>query len=147
MRNPIDRREALRALGAAAGSLAALPPVRAEEGPPHPLGLPDAYEWTRPGRPVTAAIMGAGGRGRTYASYAAQRPEELKIVGVAEPIPHRNQSMAAAHGIPAERRWDTWERAFEGPRFCDAIIVTTPDHLHHGPAVAALERGYDLLLE
>jgi predicted dehydrogenase len=55
--------------------------------------------------------------------------------------------MAEAHGIPAEHRWDTWERAFDGPRFCDAIVITTPDHLHYGPAMAALGRGYDLLLE
>jgi predicted dehydrogenase len=134
-------------LGAAAGSLTALPLVRAEEGQPHPLGAPETYEWKRPEGPVTAAIMGAGGRGRAYASYAAEYPEELKIVGVAEPIPHRNETMAAAHGIPAEHRWDTWERAFDGPRFCDAIIITTPDHLHYGPAMAALDRGYDLLLE
>jgi predicted dehydrogenase len=147
MAHPIDRREALVALGAAAGSLAALPLVRAEEGQPHPLGAPESYEWKKPGRPVTAAIMGAGGRGRAYASYAARFPEELNIVGVAEPIPHRNESMAVAHEIPAEQRWDTWERAFDGPRFCDAIVITTPDHLHYGPAMAALELGYDLLLE
>ena len=147
MAHPVDRREALIALGAAAGSLTALPLVRAEGGQRHPLGAPETYEWTRPERPVTAAIMGAGGRGRGYASYAAENPEELKIVGVAEPIPHRNEDMATAHEILAEHRWDTWERAFDGPRFCDAIIISTPDHLHYGPAMAALERGYDLLLE
>jgi predicted dehydrogenase len=147
MTPPIDRRQALTALGAVAGSLAALPLVRAEEGQPHPLGKPKTYPWKRPERPVTAAIMGAGARGNGYASYAARYPHELKIVGVAEPIPHRNESMAAGHGIPAEHRWDTWERVFEGPRFCDAIVITTPDHLHYGPALAALERGYDLLLE
>ncbi|MCG6924258.1 MAG: Gfo/Idh/MocA family oxidoreductase [Acidobacteria bacterium] len=147
MPDPIDRREALTTLGAVAGSLVALPLVRAEEGQAHPLGAPETYEWRRPASPVTAAIMGAGSRGNGYASYAAKYPEELKIVGVAEPIPHRNETMAVAHGIPAEQRWDTWERAFDGPRFCDAIIITTPDHLHYGPAMAALERGYDLLLE
>ena len=63
------------------------------------------------------AVMGAGSRGHLYASYAEQHPEELKIVGVAEPIPHRNASMAETHDIPAAHRWDTWERAFDGPRF------------------------------
>ena len=89
MAHPIDRREALTALGAVAGTLAALPLVRAEEGRPHPLGVPDTYEWRRPERPVTAAIMGAGGRGRAYAAYAARHPDELCIVGVAEPIETR----------------------------------------------------------
>jgi len=144
---PINRREMLKSIGLSAGALASFRLVRAQEGRPHPLGRPAAYQWVKPGRPVTAAVMGAGGRGRTYAGYAQEFPEELKIVGVAEPIPNRNEFLAKNHGIPAERRWDTWERAFEVPKFCDAIIITTPDHLHYGPAMAALEMGYHLLLE
>jgi len=147
MPRSINRREALKTFGAAAGAFASYRLVRAQEGQPHPLGRPASYEWSKPKRPVTAAVMGAGGRGNVYAGYARKYPEELKIVGVAEPIPYRNESLAAAHGIPAERRWPTWERAFDGPKFCDAIIVTTPDRLHYGPAMAALAKGYDLLLE
>ena len=144
---PMNRREMLMTLGATAGALASYRLVRAQEGQPHPLGRPRTFEWKKPGRPVTAAIMGAGNRGRTYAGYAQAYPEELKIVGVAEPIPSRNKFLAGTHGIPEERRWDTWERAFDVPKFCDAIIITTPDHLHYGPAMAALAKGYDLLLE
>ena len=73
MTPPIDRRQALTALGAVAGSFAALPLVRAEEGQPHPLGQPKTYPWRKPERPVTAAIMGAGARGNGYARYAAAR--------------------------------------------------------------------------
>jgi predicted dehydrogenase len=143
----MDRRDALRMIGTAAGAAAGFTLVRAQEGRPHPLGQPSTYDWKAPSRPITAAIMGAGGRGRLYAGYATRFPNELRIVGVAEPIASRNESMAAGHGIPPERRWDTWERAFDIPKFADAIIITTPDHLHYGPAMAALERGYDLLLE
>jgi predicted dehydrogenase len=143
----MNRRELLKTLGVSAGVLAGFRPVIAREGGPHPLGQPATYVWKKPERPVTAAVMGAGNRGRVYASYARAHPEELRIVGVAEPIPHRNDHLAGLHDIPAGRRWDTWERAFEGPKFCDAIIITTPDHLHYGPAMAALEKGYHLLLE
>ncbi len=143
----MNRREMLRTIGANAGALASFRLVAAQEGKPHPLGSPPVPEWRKPGRPVTAAVMGAGQRGRVYAQYAAAFPEELKIVGVAEPVPSRRAFMAQGHGIPVDRIWDTWERAFERPRFCDAIIITTPDHLHYGPAMAALDKGYDLLLE
>ncbi len=108
---------------------------------------PSTYEWRRPDRPVTAVVVGAGNRGNVYASYAARHPEELRIVGVAEPIPHRRARMAAAHGIAADRQWVTWEHVFEAAKFCDAVIITTPDDLHHGPAMAGLGAGYDLLLE
>jgi len=142
------RREFFKtAVAAGAANLASFRLVRAQEGRPHPLGRPAAYEWKKPSRPITAAVMGAGARGNVYAGYALKFPDELRIVGVAEPIPYRNEAMARAHGIPEARRWPTWERTFDGPKFCDAIIITTPDRLHYGPAMAALEKGYNLLLE
>ena len=155
----MKRRDMLKTLAGAAGLLAIHPTLSAEDKPTpapkppgeepwdFPLGKPSSYEWRKPDRPVTAAIMGAGERGNVYAGYAHKFPDELKIVGVAEPILHRNENMAKAHGIPDDKRWVTWEDAFKGPKFCDAIIITTPDQLHYGPAMAALEKGYDLMLE
>ena len=55
--------------------------------------------------------------------------------------------MARAHGIPEADRFVTWQHVFDRPKFADVCIVTTPDHLHYGPAMAALRAGYDLLLE
>jgi len=100
-----------------------------------------------PARPVTAVVLGAGGRGNVYASYSEKFPNELKIVGVAEPIPHRRKVFAERYEIPDKYQWVTWEHALEIPKFADALIITTPDHLHYGPAMGGLELGYDLLLE
>jgi len=38
-------------------------------------------------KPLTAIVIGAGNRGNVYAGYALKYPDELKIVGVAEPAP------------------------------------------------------------
>ena len=46
-----------------------------------------------------------------------------------------------------ENRFDTWEDVFNRPKFADAVIITTPDNLHYGPCMKALELGYDVLLE
>jgi len=100
-----------------------------------------------PGEPVTCVVIGAGGRGSVYASYAEKFPKELKIVGVAEPIAHRRENMAKTHNIPEKYQWTTWEHALEIPKFADALIITTPDHLHYAPAMKGMELGYDLLLE
>ena len=35
-------------------------------------------------KPVTAIVIGAGARGRKYASYSEHYPNSLKIVGVAD---------------------------------------------------------------
>lgn len=98
-------------------------------------------------KPVTAITLGAGNRGNVYGGYALNFPGNLKIVGVAEPIPLRIERYSTKHNIPREQRFDTWERVFERPKFADAIIITTPDALHYAPCIKALSMGYDILLE
>lgn len=96
---------------------------------------------------ITAIVLGAGNRGNVYGNFAAEYPDQLDMVGVAEPIPIRNDRFAKLHEITDSQRFVTWEHVFEQPKFADAVIITTPDDLHHGPAMAALAMGYDLLLE
>jgi predicted dehydrogenase len=143
-----SRRELLKAVGLTAGSLATLPVsswAKNEHG--EPLLLPDAlYPVTLP-KPITAITCGAGARGNVYGNYAVQYPDQLKIVGVAEPVALRNERYAAKHNIENANRFTTWEHVFQKPKFADAVIITTPDDLHYGPCMQALKMGYDVLLE
>ena len=97
--------------------------------------------------PVTAITLGAGNRGNVYGNYGIEFPKELDIIGVAEPISIRKERYAKKHNILEENRFDTWEDVFNRPKFADAVIITTPDNLHYGPCIKALELGYDVLLE
>lgn len=144
----MNRRNALKTLGTLAAATA-LP--TASEGassarivppPPLPPGLQ-----SKPSRPLTAIVLGAGNRGNVYAAYAAARPDELRIVGVAEPVAHKNERFARQYGIPDEHRFVTWEHALDIPKFADLVFITMPDRLHYLPAMKAVEVGYDLLLE
>lgn len=108
--------------------------------PDNPLHKPLA-------KPVTAITLGAGARGNVYGDYAVEYPQQLDIVGVAEPIPLRNERYAKKHAIPDANRFKTWEDVFKRPKFADAVIVSTPDQLHYGPCMAALKMGYNVLLE
>jgi predicted dehydrogenase len=107
----------------------------------------DYTQLPKPARKITAITLGAGSRGNVYGDYALKHPDELDIVGVAEPIPLRNDRYAQKHQISEANRFVTWEHVFKRPKFADAVIITTPDHLHYGPAMQALALGYDLLLE
>ena len=141
-----NRRDWLRSLGAIAvgsavteSALARIlqqPLAEVPESPHVPLS-----------KPITAIVAGAGNRGNTYARYSQQYPEELKIVGFAEPIPIRRERFAKKYAVDPQRQFTTWEEIFAQPKFADVVIITTPDALHYGPAMAALEKGYDLLLE
>ncbi len=141
-----SRRDALRIIGLTLGG-SILPSVSwASATPVYPVILPDEPV-VKPSRPITAITCGAGARGNVYGNYALQYPEQLKIVGVAEPIPARNLRYTRLHNIPDSNRFVTWEHVFNRPKFADAIIITTPDNLHYGPCIEALQKGYDVLLE
>ena len=96
---------------------------------------------------IDAIVIGAGSRGQTYAGYALTYPDRLRVVAVAEPLPDRRERLAAAHAIPAARQFASWEDLLARPPMARAAIITTSDHLHTAPALAALEAGYDVLLE
>ena len=140
-----NRRELLKTLGSAAVGIGVVHPVIGETSSDPELF--DNPKFRTPERPVTCIVLGAGGRGNVYASYAAKYPEEMKIVGVAEPIPHRRERFSEKYDIPAEHQWITWEHALQVPKFADAVIITMPDNLHYPSAMEALPLGYDLLLE
>ncbi|MDK2953610.1 MAG: hypothetical protein PWQ27_993 [Kosmotoga sp.] len=99
-------------------------------------------------RRATAVIVGAGNRGKdAYGFYAAHNPDKLKIVAVAEPNEEKRLSITKIHGIPEELCFASWEELASKDKIADAAIISTPDHLHVKPAIAFMEKGYDLLLE
>ncbi len=98
-------------------------------------------------KPVTVVILGAGSRGRTYASYATRFPESMKVVGVADINEYRRKRMAKEHGIEEKHMFNDWSEAFHAAKFADAVVVSLPDDLHYAPAMKALEMGYNMILE
>lgn len=146
MSKQITRRNLLKTIGLASGGLLTFPLHGFDESGLR-LHLPDHRHFPKLKKAVTAITLGAGNRGNVYGNYAAEYSDRLDIVGVAEPIPLRNERYAALHKIKEKNRFTTWEHVFERPKFADAIIITTPDDLHYGPCMKALAMGYDILLE
>lgn len=95
----------------------------------------------------TALVLGAGSRGRAYADYALDCPDELGIAGVAEPDRERREAFAERYGVPASGVFSSWEDALARRRIADCVFICTMDHMHPAPAVRAMELGYDVLLE
>ncbi|HOA39717.1 MAG TPA: hypothetical protein PKJ36_15005, partial [Flavihumibacter sp.] len=56
-------------------------------------------------QPITAIVIGAGKRGNIYGSFALHFPDQVKMVGIAEPNPVRNERFATHHNIPPENRF------------------------------------------
>ncbi|TMG04435.1 MAG: gfo/Idh/MocA family oxidoreductase, partial [Chloroflexi bacterium] len=85
-------------------------------------------------RPVTLAILGTGHRGRTFSSFAQRYPDRARVVAVADPRTDRREMLADQLGVAADKRFDDWRDLAAQERLADAVIVTTPDREHVGPA-------------
>lgn len=97
--------------------------------------------------PLKMLVVGAGDRGRTYAGFAKAYPDQLQIVGVAEPNPANRDFFAKEHALPPEAQWPDWRDALAARPAADAVAICTPDAVHLDPALAFLDAGYHLLLE
>jgi predicted dehydrogenase len=98
--------------------------------------------------PIQAVLIGAGQRGAdSYGPYALAHPDEIVFVAVAEPDSLRRKRFSDQHGISQNRQFESWEALLSIEPLGQAALVCTPDHLHDQPAIAAMRRGYDVLLE
>jgi predicted dehydrogenase len=97
---------------------------------------------------VKIALIGAGMRGtHAYGAYALEHGEKVQFVAVAEPNRQNREQFQKAHNIPEERCFANWEDLLNQPRLADAVIISTPDTMHYKPTMAAIEKGYHILLE
>lgn len=95
----------------------------------------------------SAILIGAGGRGKTYARAMNFMPDKYKFVGVAEPIDVKRNGFAEEYNIPAENVFKDWREILDKPKMADIAVIATMDGDHYGPAMKAIELGYHLLLE
>ena len=100
-----------------------------------------------PNKPLTAVLVGLGHRALLYGSYALNHPDELTVVGLADPDRGRLERAAAMFVIPPERRFQTSEELAAQPRFADAAINGTMDRQHVPTTLPLLHAGYHILLE
>ncbi|CAM4242347.1 oxidoreductase [Bacillus manliponensis] len=97
---------------------------------------------------ITAALIGAGSRGMyAYAPYALQNPEEMKFIAVAEVDDGKRKKFSQMHSIPEHMQFETWELLLEKEKFCDVLLICSPDRFHYKSVMQAIEKGYKILLE
>jgi predicted dehydrogenase len=92
-------------------------------------------------------VLGAGGRGGVYGNFAVRYPQEMQIVAVAEPRADRRNAFATAHDLPPDACFESWEDVMKAGKVADVLINCTQDRMHFDSTMAALDAGYDVLLE
>lgn len=100
------------------------------------------------GKVVRIAIAGVGSRGKNaYGLELLNMKDRAKVVAVADIDPERLALAGDAHGVPDEMRFPSAEAMLAMPKLADAMLVCTQDRQHVPHAVAALKKGYDVMME
>jgi predicted adenine nucleotide alpha hydrolase (AANH) superfamily ATPase len=96
--------------------------------------------------PYRAIILGMGYRGRIYAQWAIDHPQDIKVVAFAEKDPDVRAVWCQKLNLPQTAAVEHWDDILD-VEGVEIAFVTLPDRLHFDAAMKALHRGYHILLE
>lgn len=96
---------------------------------------------------LDVAIIGVGSRGgETYGSYFNERKDLFRITSLCEIKPERLEKYQKRFGVPKENCFVD-EKDFFKEKRADLVVISTLDADHIRHALAAINVGYDILLE
>ena len=90
-------------------------------------------------------VIGTGSRGMIYGTWAKENGH--KILALAELRPDRRKNAAKTWEVPEDRCYSQAEELLNQQKMADVAIIATMDRDHYRHVIAALDRGYDILLE
>lgn len=97
---------------------------------------------------ITTIIIGLGGRGKdTYGEYIKHNLGKMKVVAIADIEPDKVETVAKIFDIPKEMCFESADAILKEDKLADTALICTQDRDHVVQAVAAIEKGYHLLLE
>ncbi|MET0374063.1 MAG: Gfo/Idh/MocA family oxidoreductase [Rhizorhabdus sp.] len=106
--------------------------------------------------PIRYGMIGGGQGafiGGVHRTAAAIAGNWQLVAGAFSSTPEKSLASAAELGVPADRAYGSWqdllerERALPADRRIEAVAIVTPNHMHAPPAIAALEAGFDVIID
>lgn len=97
---------------------------------------------------VRIGIIGAGGRAvGGYIRYFAEASDSVEVVAIADPSEHNVKVCleALAYQSSPPHVYNDWKEMIEAESTIDGMIIATPNFMHHGPAMASLDKGVRVL--
>ncbi len=99
-----------------------------------------------PDPPLSVALVGVGGHGASHARRFLQLQAQglVRVAAFAEPAPERRPAVISALQDAGAAHYADMGAFPDG---IEAVVIATPIHLHHPMTLAALARGWHVLLE
>jgi predicted dehydrogenase len=107
-------------------------------------------------KPVRYGMIGGGQGafiGGVHRTAAAIAGNWQLVAGALSSTPEKAKASGEELGLPADRNYGSWtemlEREAELPVDVriEAVSIVTPNHMHAPPAIAALEAGFDVIID
>ena len=96
---------------------------------------------------ITIAVAGYGLRGQCYSQYTLEHPDTMKVVAVADIVREKVDAAKQLFNLPEQLSLASAEQRLAQPKRADRLFNCTQDRQHVPMALAALEKGYHVLLE
>lgn len=106
--------------------------------------------------PVRYGMIGGGQGafiGGVHRTAAAIAGNWQLVAGAFSSTPEKSRASGAAIGLSAERTYGSWAEMLEAERLLpvderiEAVAIVTPNHMHAAPAIAAMEAGFDVIID
>jgi predicted dehydrogenase len=136
------RRDFLRGLALGAGSLAIAPTL---------LSLTGCASVTARARPATERLnigfVGAGGKGRANLDGVLGTGENVTALCDVDDLQMEKSFAKSADKHPNARKYRDWRELLDQGADLDAVVISTPDHMHAPVAMAAMAKGLHIYCE
>ena len=106
--------------------------------------------------PVCYGMIG-GGRGAfiggVHRTAAAIAGNWRLVAGAMSSTPDKARASGEDIGLPGNRNYGSWsemlerEAALPASERIEAVAIVTPNHMHAAPAIAAMEAGFDVIVD
>jgi predicted dehydrogenase len=107
-------------------------------------------------QPIRYGMIGGGQGafiGGVHRTAAAIAGNWQLVAGALSATPEKARASGEEVGLPAERTYGSWaemlerEAALPAGQRIEAVAIVTPNHMHAPPAIAAMEAGFDVIID
>jgi predicted dehydrogenase len=107
-------------------------------------------------KPVRYGMIGGGQGafiGGVHRTAAAIAGNWVLTAGALSSTPEKSRASGAELGLADHRNYGSWaemlarEAALPADQRIEAVAIVTPNHMHAPPAIAALEAGFDVIID
>ena len=112
-----------------------------------PVDILTKTHFAAPGTKIRMGFIGSGGRGGANLNEFFTLGEEIVALCDVDSARLDAAAKKISARCPKARRYRDWREMLDKEKDLDAVVVSTPDHMHAAAAIAAMKRGLHVYVE